>query len=39
MKLLDRITFDPAVMGGKACFRGSLFEGSAGITYPLISPC
>ena len=22
MKSLDRITFDPAVMGGKACIRG-----------------
>lgn len=22
MKNLDRITFDPAVMGGKACIRG-----------------
>ena len=22
MKSLDRITFDPAVMGGKACVRG-----------------
>jgi uncharacterized protein (DUF433 family) len=22
MKQLDRITFDPAVMGGKACIRG-----------------
>ena len=22
MKSLDRITFDPSVMGGKACIRG-----------------